>query len=60
MEVNSVKVTPLRLFDVPEVLLSQEVPSDEISIVPSSLTETYNLVEVVVSSFVPLVFPYFS
>ena len=51
---------PLSFSDVPEVLEVHVVPSNEVSIVPSSPTETYNLAEVVVSSFVPLVFPYFS
>jgi len=32
--VYSVKVTELRLFDVPEVLLSQEIPSDEVRMLP--------------------------
>jgi len=32
--VYSVKVTALRLFDVPEVLLSQEIPSDEVRMLP--------------------------
>jgi len=30
----SVKVTELKLFDVPEVLLSQEIPTDEVRISP--------------------------
>ena len=51
--------TPLSMFVVPEVLEVHVVPSDEVSIVPSSPTETYNLVEVVVSSIVSLVFPDF-
>jgi len=41
-------VTPYRRFDVPEVLLSQEIPSGEVRMVPLSPTETNNPVEVVV------------
>ena len=41
-------VTLLRVFDVPEVLEVQVVPSDEVRMVPESPTETYDLVEVVV------------
>ena len=33
-------VTPLRRFDVPEVLEVQEVPSEEVSMVPDSPTVT--------------------
>ena len=36
----SLYVTPLRLFDVPEVLLSQEVPSDEVRMFPLYPTVT--------------------
>ena len=31
-------MTPRRLLEVPEVLLSQEVPSEEVSMVPESPT----------------------
>ena len=40
-------MTPKRLFDVPEVLDVQVVPSDEVRIVPFTPTETYNGLEVV-------------
>ena len=40
-------MTPTRLFDVPEVLDVQVVPSDEVRIVPFTPTETYNGLEVV-------------
>ena len=33
-------VIPLRVFEVPEVLLSQEIPSDEVRMVPSQPTVT--------------------
>jgi len=33
-------VTPLRYFDVPEVLLVHEIPSEEVRIVPEFPTET--------------------
>ena len=33
-------MTPLRVFDVPEVLSVQEVPSGEVMMVPDSLTVT--------------------
>ena len=33
-------VTPIRKLDVPEVLLSQEVPSGEVRIIPPSPTAT--------------------
>jgi hypothetical protein len=36
------------LFVVPEVLLSQEVPSDEVSKVPEAPTAIYNPLDVVV------------
>ena len=36
----SVKMTLLRLFDVPEVLEVQEVPSDDVRIVPDLPTIT--------------------
>jgi hypothetical protein len=42
-------VTPYRNFDVPEVLLSQEVPSEEVRMVPESPTVTNNPVVVVMS-----------
>jgi hypothetical protein len=42
-------VTPYRNFDVPEVLLSQEVPSEEVRMVPESPTVTNNPVVVVLS-----------
>jgi len=35
------------MFDVPEVLLSQEVPSEEVRMVPESPTVTNNPVELV-------------
>ena len=38
--VYSLYVTPLRLFVVPEVLLSQEIPSEEVRMVPSQPTVT--------------------
>tara|TARA_B110001454_G_scaffold89036_1_gene85124 strand:+ start:1822 stop:2103 length:282 start_codon:yes stop_codon:yes gene_type:complete len=49
------EVISLRFSDVPEVLAVQEVPFDEVRIVPELPTETYDLVvlelsEVVVSS----------
>ena len=34
-------VTPKRLFDVPEVLSVQEVPSEEVRMVPFAPTATY-------------------
>ena len=42
------KVTPMRLDVVPDDLLSQEVPSDEVRIVPGVPTATYNPEVVVV------------
>ena len=42
-------MTPYRNFDVPEVLLSQEVPSEEVRMVPESPTVTNNPVVVVMS-----------
>ena len=39
----------MRYFDVPEVLLSQEVPSEEVRMVPESPTVTNNPVVVVMS-----------
>ena len=33
-------VIPLRVFEVPEVLLSQEIPSEEVRMVPSQPTVT--------------------
>ena len=42
-------MTPYRMFDVPEVLLSQEVPSEEVRMVPESPTVTNNPVVVVMS-----------
>ena len=47
----------MSILDVPEVLFSQEVPSDEVRMVPDSPTETYNLPEVVVLSVVVVVVP---
>ena len=38
--VSSLYVTPLILFVVPEVLLSQEIPSEEVRMVPSQPTVT--------------------
>ena len=51
----SVKVTPLRWYDVPEVLEVHVVASEEVRMVPLSPTATYNGLEVVVeeSSFLP-------
>ena len=52
-------MTPLRVFDVPEVLEVQVVPSEEVSIIPDEPTATYNPLVVVVvellddSSFSP-------
>jgi len=43
-------VTPPRLFDVPEVLLSQEVPSEEVRMVPLSPTVMKSPVELVKTS----------
>jgi len=40
-------VTPERLFVVPEILLSQVVPSEEVSMIPLSPTVTNNPVELV-------------
>ena len=34
------EVTPLRYFDVPEVLLVHEIPSEEVRIVPEFPTDT--------------------
>ena len=42
-------MTPRRLFDVPEVLDVQVVPSDEVRMVPESPTETVVVVVVVLS-----------
>jgi len=42
------KVTPFRLYMVPEVLLVQEVPSGEVRMVPEFPTPTINTLEVVV------------
>ena len=42
------KVTPFRLYMVPEVLLVQEVPSGEVMMVPEFPTPTNNTLEVVV------------
>ena len=47
----------MSILDVPEVLFSQEVPSDEVRMVPDSPTETYDLPEVVVLSVVVVVVP---
>ena len=47
-------MTPYRRFDVPEVLLSQEVPSGEVRMVPKSPTVTNNPVVVELSVFVVL------
>ena len=47
-------MTPDRLNDVPEVLLSQVVPSDEVSMVPESPTVTNNPVVVELSVLVVL------
>ena len=47
----------MSILDVPEVLFSQEVPSDEVRMVPDSPTEIYNLPEVVVLSVVVVVVP---
>ena len=41
-------MTPRRLFDVPEVLDVQVVPSDEVRIVPLLPTDTNETLEVVV------------
>ena len=41
-------MTPTRLFDVPEVLDVQVVPSDEVRIVPLLPTDTNETLEVVV------------
>ena len=41
-------MTPLSLFDVPEVLDVQVVPSDEVRIVPLLPTDTNETLEVVV------------
>ena len=46
-------VTPFNVFDVPEVLEVQEVPSDEVRIVPDAPTETYDLVVVEVEEVEP-------
>ena len=40
----------MRVFDVPEVLSVQEVPSGEVRMVPDSPTVTNNPVELVISS----------
>jgi hypothetical protein len=40
-------VTPERLFVVPEILLSQVVPSEEVSMIPLSPTVTNNPLELV-------------
>ena len=40
-------MTPERLFVVPEILLSQVVPSEEVSMIPLSPTVTNNPVELV-------------
>ena len=45
-------MTPTSMFDVPEVLLSQVVPSVEVRMVPELPTVTNNPVEVVVLSVV--------
>ena len=42
--VYSLYVTPLRLFDVPEVLLVHDVPSGEVRMVPESPTVTNILI----------------
>ena len=47
----------MSILDIPEVLFSQEVPSDEVRMVPDSPAETYNLPEVVVLSVVVVVVP---
>ena len=41
-------MTPMRMFDVPDVLSVHEVPSEEVRMVPLSPTLTNNSVEVVV------------
>ena len=43
-------MTPLRPLDIPEVLSVQEVPSEEVRIVPLSPTETNNPLELVKTS----------
>ena len=43
-------VIPLRVFEVPEVLLSQEIPSDEVRMVPLSPTVMKSPVELVKTS----------
>ena len=40
-------MTPLRVFDVPEVLEVHEVPSDEVRMVPDWPTATRNIFSVV-------------
>ena len=50
-------MTPQRFCVVPEVPEVQEVPSDEVRMVPDSPTETYNLPEVVELSVVVVVAP---
>ena len=47
-------MTPLRCFDVPEVLLFHEFPSDEVKMVPEEPTLTNNPVVVELSVFVVL------
>ena len=42
-------MTPYRRFDVPVVLSSQEIPSEEVRMVPESPTVTNNPVVVVMS-----------
>ena len=42
-------MTPLRYFDIPEVLLVHEFPSGEVRMVPSQPTVTNNPVVVVLS-----------
>ena len=44
-------MTPSRISDVPEVLLSQVVPSEEVRMVPDSPTATNNDLEEEVLSF---------
>ena len=48
-------MTPLRYFDVPEVLLVHEFPSGEVRMVPEFPTPTNNTLEVVVELSVVVV-----
>ena len=47
-------MTPLRSFDIPEVLEVHEIPSEEVRMVPSQPTVTNNPVVVVLSVLVVL------